>query len=138
MNNDHRRDGDVCQRRRRRGAYAAVLSAAVGAALATAMIPAPLASADTTDDAVAAAVAGDSVSDAIGRETEEAILHGDITRFDDDLGLKFLANPDIQLTDSLLGILPGGANGMEAVEVETFAVNDLLTPWIDALAGAAG
>jgi hypothetical protein len=55
MNHDDRSDRDVCQRRRRRGAYAAVLSAAAGAALAAAMIPAAPAFADPADDAVGAA-----------------------------------------------------------------------------------
>ena len=49
--------------------------------------------------------------------------------------LQSLATPDIQFTDSLLGLLPGGGNGTDAVEVETFLVNDIYTPLIDALGG---
>jgi hypothetical protein len=138
MNNDHRRDGDVCQRRRRRGAYAAVLGAAVGAALAAPLIAPALALADATDDAVAAAVAGDSVSDAARQPvTEFATLNRDIVTLDGDLGLKFLANPDVQLTDSLLGLLPGGATGTDATEVETFLVNDFYDPLIADFGGGS-
>jgi hypothetical protein len=137
MNNDHRRDGDVCQRRRRRGAYAAVLGAAVGAALAAPLIAPALAFADTTDDAVAAAAAGDVVSDALRGQTELGTLNHDITIFDGDLGLKFLANPDVQLTDSLLGLLPGGATGTDATEVETFLVNDFYDPLIADFGGGS-
>jgi hypothetical protein len=39
-------------------------------------------------------------------------------------------------TDSLLGLLPGGAStGTDAIEVETFLVNDIYTPLIDAFGG---
>jgi hypothetical protein len=132
MNQDDRSDRDV-RPRRRRGAYAAGLSAAVGAALAAAMIPTATAFADPSDDAIAAA-AGDAAPAALQR-SEEAILNGDITRFFGDIHDPSLAGPDIQLTDSLLSLLPGGVNGTDAMEAETFLVTDVYTPLIDAVGG---
>jgi hypothetical protein len=136
MNKDHRSDRDVCQRRRRRGAYAAVLSAAAGAALAAAMIPAPLAYADTTDDAIGAAAAGDSVSDITSR-TPESIANGDVIALDDDLGLKFLAGPENGLLDSIYASLPGGADGTLGIDAETTVAN-LATDGINLLDGGGG
>jgi hypothetical protein len=132
MNHDDPSDRDI-RPRRRRGAYAAGLSAAVGAALAAAMIPAAPAFADPTDDTVAAA-AGEAVP-ALAHLNEEAILNNDITTFYNDINDPFLAGPDIQFTDYLLGLLPGGGNGTDAIEVETFLVNDIYTPLIDAFGG---
>jgi hypothetical protein len=137
MNKDHRSDRDVCQRRRRRGAYAAVLSAAAGAALAAAMIPAPLAYADTTDDAIGAAAAGDSVSDAIMRQTEETIANGAITKLDGDLGLASFAGPENGILDSFYAFLPGGADGTLGIDAETTVAN-LATDGINLLDGGGG
>ncbi|MDT5278428.1 MAG: hypothetical protein QOG95_5360 [Mycobacterium sp.] len=132
MNNDDRSDRDV-HPRRRWGAYAAGLSAAVGAALAAAMIPAAPAFADPAGDAVAAA-AGDAVP-ALAKQTEEGILNGEITTFYGDIHDPSLAGPDIQFTDYLLGLLPGGGTGTDATGVETFLVTDVYTPLIDAFGG---
>jgi hypothetical protein len=133
MNNHDRSDRDICQRRRRRGAYAAVLSAAVGAGLAAAMIPAAPAFADPAGDAAAAA-AGDAVPAAMSRGGEEATLNNDISTLFDDLHLSFLAGPDVQTTDFLLGLLPGGAGGTDAVAEETALVTDI-TPLLDEFGG---
>jgi hypothetical protein len=124
MNNDDRSDRDV-HPRRRWGAYAAGLSAAVGAALAAAMIPAAPAFADPTDDALPAL-----------QLNEDAILQNDITAFFGDINDPSLATPDIQFTDFLLGLLPGGVNGTDAIDVETVLVNDIYTPLIDAFGGS--
>jgi hypothetical protein len=123
MNHDDRSDRDV-RPRRRWGAYAAGLSAAAGTALAAAMIPAAPAFADPTDDALPAL-----------QFSEEKILNGDITTLFGDLHDPSLAAPDIQVTDSLLGLLPGGVNGTDGIEVETLLVNDVYNPLIDALGG---
>ncbi len=123
MNHDDRSDRNV-RPRRRWGAYAAGLSAAVGAALAAAMIPAAPAFADPTDDALPAL-----------QVSEEKILNTDIVALFDALKDPSAAGPDIQFTDYLLGLLPGGGGGTDATEVETLLVNDIYTPLIDALGG---
>jgi len=124
MNNHDRSDRDVRQRRRRRGAYAAGLSAAVGVALAAAMIPAAPAFADPTDDVLV-----------IGPGGEETILNEEIIGLFGGINDPSAGALDVQVTDSLLGLLPGGGHGTDATEVETLLVNDLYTPLIDALGG---
>jgi hypothetical protein len=139
MNNDDRSDRDV-RPRRRWGAYAAGLSAAVGAALAAAMIPAAPAFADPTDYAVAAA-AGDAVPALATKLPEETILNNDITTLFDDLQAPFGGYLDIQLTDYLISLLPGGATGTDGVDVETFLASQAYTPAIellDTLLGGGG
>jgi hypothetical protein len=127
MSNDDRSDRDVhpC---RRWGACAAGLSAAVGTALAAAMIPAAPAFADPTDDAVPAITA----------PYEETILNDEITTLFGGINDPDAGALDVQVTDSLLGLLPGGGHGTDATEVETLLVNGLYTPVLDALGALDG
>jgi hypothetical protein len=53
----------------------------------------------------------------------------------DDLHDPSGAGPDIQFTDFLLGLLPGGGNGTDGVEVEGLLVTDIYTPLIELVGG---